>query len=449
MLELIAKMSIYHWYLASTAVLFLLLTFCKPRETKIATSPSFRRFQLIFLVVYLIMMTGDWLQGPTVYRLYSYYGFDRTMNGVLFIAGFGSSMIFGTFAGTLADKYGRRLNCITYGVIYSLCCVTKHFNSFPILMLGRLLGGFATSILWSAFESWMVSEQHSRGFEESWVSSTFSLMTIGNGLVAIFSGFLAQGAVAAYGGHPVAPFDLSLAFLVLGTMVIMVSWTENFGESKGSMLHGLTEALATVRRDRKVWLLGALQSLFEGAMYTFVFMWTPALEYNVVEGPKGAPEDIPHGLIFSTFMICCSIGGSVFSAMVTRAKPEKFMGYVFAISAGTMAVPVLTHNKAAMMAAFCVYEVMVGMFWPGMGTMRSKYVPEEGRATILNLFRIPLNFLVCVILYYQGQLPVAHVFLFCVGFQLACTALMVVLMHATEVPPRNSDGDDCGTLPLV
>ena len=37
-----------------------------------------------------------------------------------------------------------------------------------------------------------------------------------------------------------------------------------------------------------------LQSLFEAAMYTFVFLWTPALS------PNG--EKIPHGMIFACFM---------------------------------------------------------------------------------------------------------------------------------------------------
>jgi hypothetical protein len=30
--------------------------------------------------------------------------------------------------------------------------------------------------------------------------------------------------------------------------------------------------------DIRIPLLGTVQSLFEGAMYTFVFMWTPALK---------------------------------------------------------------------------------------------------------------------------------------------------------------------------
>jgi len=39
-----------------------------------------------------------------VYYLYSTYGFGKGDIGQLFIAGFGSSMLFGTIVGSLADK---------------------------------------------------------------------------------------------------------------------------------------------------------------------------------------------------------------------------------------------------------------------------------------------------------------------------------------------------------
>ena len=47
---------------------------------------------------------ADWLQGPYVYALYASYGFDKSAIGQLFIAGFLSSGVFGTFVGSLADK---------------------------------------------------------------------------------------------------------------------------------------------------------------------------------------------------------------------------------------------------------------------------------------------------------------------------------------------------------
>lgn len=51
-----------------------------------------------------VPIAGDWLQGPYVYYLYSTYGYGKGDIGQLFIAGFGSSMLFGTIVGSLADK---------------------------------------------------------------------------------------------------------------------------------------------------------------------------------------------------------------------------------------------------------------------------------------------------------------------------------------------------------
>ena len=65
------------------------------------------------------------------------------------------------FSFSLFVSSGRRANCVLYGILYALACVTKHFNNFFILMIGRLLGGIATSILYSAFESWLVYEHNS------------------------------------------------------------------------------------------------------------------------------------------------------------------------------------------------------------------------------------------------------------------------------------------------
>ena len=57
-----------------------------------------------YLLVYLLATMSDWLQGPYVYALYSAYGFDISAIGILFVAGFLSSAVFGTFVGGLADK---------------------------------------------------------------------------------------------------------------------------------------------------------------------------------------------------------------------------------------------------------------------------------------------------------------------------------------------------------
>lgn len=55
---------------------------------------------------------------------------------------------------------GRKRACITYCITYILSCITKHSPQYKVLLLGRILGGIATSLLFSAFESWLVAEHN-------------------------------------------------------------------------------------------------------------------------------------------------------------------------------------------------------------------------------------------------------------------------------------------------
>ena len=89
--------------------------------------------------------------------------------------------------------------------------------------------------------------------------------------------------------------------------------------------------------DEKIALLGAIQSLFEGSMYTFVFLWTPALSPN--------DEDIPHGFIFATFMLASMLGSSIASRLLARSSPtvESYMQVVFSISGASLLLPILTN----------------------------------------------------------------------------------------------------------
>jgi len=227
----------------------------------------------------MLMMMADWMQGPYVYALYDSYGFDMQAIGILFVAGFGSSAVFGTFVGGLADRYGRRANCMIFVVLYSFSCVTKHFNDFYWLLAGRILGGISTSILMSAFETWMVHEHTTRhAFPEKWLGSTFGLMTFGSGIVAILAGLIASPLAAEFG--PVAPFDASLVLLVFGGALVTMWWPENFGDqrSDGWGLQTFSKAISLMASSERLTLLAVTQTCFESAMYLFVFMWTPALE---------------------------------------------------------------------------------------------------------------------------------------------------------------------------
>ena len=91
------------------------------KEDKLAHNKLLKKY----MFVYLMATFSDWLQGPYVYALYSDYGFEQHEIAQLFVAGFGSSMIFGSFVGGIADQGGRRLFVIIFAAVYLASCLTK------------------------------------------------------------------------------------------------------------------------------------------------------------------------------------------------------------------------------------------------------------------------------------------------------------------------------------
>lgn len=68
--------------------------------------------------------------------------------------------------------------------------------------------GAGSTLLATAFESWMVTEHHSRGYPSHLMADTFRMATWGTGLAAIASGFVADASVKGMG--LLAPFNLAI-----------------------------------------------------------------------------------------------------------------------------------------------------------------------------------------------------------------------------------------------
>lgn len=397
------------------AVTFVNRSLGKTAGSKKSSDERFRGFQRTYLLVYLSAMMADWLQGPYVYALYESYGFTRGDNAMLFICGFGSSAVFGTFVGSLADKLGRRKFATLYCLLYGISCLTKHVNSFTVLLFGRLTGGVATSLLFSVFDSWMVSEHNRRNFDSELLGGTFSLAVFGNSLVAIMAGEIGQFAAdrmeltplsgnVNFGGY-CSPFDMAICFLVFSTGAIFVTWGENYG-SKSSSANGgalqdtLSLATRTLMQNPQVLVLGIVCSLYEASMFIFVFMWTPALT------EEGAPKP-EYGHIFSAFMVMTMLGSQLFSLESDRRSIESVGRNALLLAACCHAVPIFTTDSTWRFISFLVFEMSVGLYFPMMGTLKGLIVPEESRSAIYNLYRVPLNVIVVLSLVAKLDIQIA------------------------------------------
>jgi hypothetical protein len=110
-------------------------------------------------------------------------------------------------------------------------------------------------------------------------------------------------------------------------------------------------------------------------------------------------------------------------------------------AAVALLVPVFTEVHGLRLAAFCVFEACCGLFWPTMGVLRSKYVPEDVRTTVINFFRVPLNLFVVAVLVNIGQLTEAQTFGIC-GAMLgvAYFAALVLAKMTTEGAATSKKG---------
>ena len=454
-----------------------------------------RALDRTYLGGYLLCISADWLQGPYVYALYSSYGFSKHDIAVLFVGGFGSSMVFGTFAGAAADRLGRKRACQLYCVLYILSCATKHAHDYNILMIGRITGGIATSLLFSAFESWMVCEHNARGYDGGSLSDTFSLMYFGNSLCAIGAGMLAEAGADAvaltpfegqrkwhYGGY-CTPFDFSAAFLVVGLVLITCLWGENYGSSPSSSggrsdcMSSFKGPLAMLFTDKRLVLCGLVVSLFEGSMYIFVFNWcAAAAQFGAIRrspaqfaaqfgairrAPRrtpptphptlsrslrtpafsaGAETTPPFGLIFATFMVACMGGSSFFALVSGRISYEALLRNAFVVAAAALSLPLYSSQTVALLISFLAFEAVVGVYWPAIGTIKSRVVPEEARATIYNLYRVPLNCVVLGVL--LNDLAITTAFGACCAMLLVAAVAMHVLSSAPAKHTKPMSGGD-------
>lgn len=174
--------------------------------------------------------------------------------------------------------------------------ILEHIPSMPLLLAGRVLGGLSTSLLFSTFEAWMVTEHRRRGFPEPLLASTFAICSWGNGLVAILAGVLAQ--VASDVSGDIGPFQLAILLTIL-SLAMILPWRENYGSSSSSSsmnnddvkkedvtsvaatLASIGDSCSIILDNRNILFLGLSQAFFEGAIYTFGMIPSHKLKYTV------------------------------------------------------------------------------------------------------------------------------------------------------------------------
>ncbi|XP_072162922.1 molybdate-anion transporter-like [Diadema setosum] len=384
------------------------------QQQNTGNNPTFVQFQRKYFMAYFLALAADWLQGPYLYKLYSHYGFLESQITVLYVCGFAASVIFGGMTSTLADRFGRKKLCITFCIVYSVSCFMKLSRSYGLLIIGRILGGISTSLLFTAFEAWYAHEHlETHDFPKEWLSVTFSKATLWNGVLAVAAGIIANVFAGFFGFGPVAPFLLSIPLLMVAGALVAMGWQENYSDQRVSCSKTCGEGMRHILSSRRMLLIGAMQSLYESVMYIFIFIWTPVLD----------PFRLPLGVIFSNFMLCIMIGSAVYQILTAfRQSAAVLVNVAIVIALVSTLICVgstkpLHEHPTVSYVAFLSLELACGIYFPAMGFLRGKILPESHRAGIMNWFRVPLNLIACIGLMVLHDDPTKagtrHIFIIC------------------------------------
>ncbi|KAG1861263.1 hypothetical protein F4604DRAFT_1882473 [Suillus subluteus] len=376
-----------------------------------------------YLIVYAIVMGADWLQGPYVYSLYrEQYGLPERMVAILFVTG------------VWADQHGRKKLCLAFCLTYTFSCCCVSIPYLPILLLGRVCGGISTSILYSAFESWLVSSAGALALPSTDLSTIFGRATLVNGFVATGAG-VASNQLVTLTNSFTSPFVASGVLLLLAYLVIRASWGENFGGGGTTpgkdlfQLKRLGQAWRIVRDDPMLLAIGLTQTCFEGSMYLFVFLWVPSLQEASPTFPTIA---LPLGYIFSSFMISMMLGSLLYTVVTTQSGGLTVHAKLSSLVCAFAALALATSVRS---------ETCVGMYYPVQGMLRGTLISNEHRATLSSLFRVPLNVFVVVSLMTgvsSARSAVLSASSLMLAFSALVTAFVVVVKADDHVSPEAS-----------
>eukprot|EP00746_Dinoflagellata_sp_MGD_P084089 gnl/MRDRNA2_/MRDRNA2_334126_c0_seq1.p1 gnl/MRDRNA2_/MRDRNA2_334126_c0~~gnl/MRDRNA2_/MRDRNA2_334126_c0_seq1.p1 ORF type:complete len:132 (-),score=15.45 gnl/MRDRNA2_/MRDRNA2_334126_c0_seq1:20-364(-) len=113
------------------------------------------------------------------------------------------------------------------------------------------------------------------------------------------------------------------------------------------------------------------------------------------------------------------------------------------MATGADAARAPTTPLTPLVVAFFVFEVCVGMYFPSISTLRSKYIPDSHRSVIMNLFGIPLNALVVSVFLSIQYLGVGGALSIATGaLSVAMASMWMLLRSSTAMENGSSQADN-------
>ena len=349
-----------------------------------------------YLLAYLLARAAMWAKAPYIYTLFmSVHKFSFVEIGRLYLVDAVSALIFGPITGQLADKYGRKKFCRFYNYSVLINIILRLLGDRLTAYLAQIVTGFGSGLINTTFEAWVVSESDREfmGYckeAERFRRKLFVKANLYDEIISILILIICAVVYSYLGIY--APFVISFTFSLLSLLVIAKNWKENALSKSETIMAQMKGAFREFKKG-EVLGIGLIEGIVMACLNMFLFSWTPILKQSTSGGMNP-------GFIFTSMVLTMIVGTKICKLLIVYLYCDYCISITTCLFFQGIFL-ILTYYKDSFLERsifLCAFDGLIGFYNPVNSVLKSKILVEKYRALLMNLFRVPLNIYVIIVL---------------------------------------------------
>ena len=351
-----------------------------------------------YLIAFVLTRSAMWAKAPYLYTLFmTVHKFTMAEIGILYLVDAVAALIFGPITGQLADIYGRKMFCHFYNISIIINLLLRMQGSRALAYLAQIVTGFGAGLICTTFEAWVVYESEKEFKEckkeaERFRKRLFKNSNVLDAAVSIITSGICAIVYSFLGIY--APFWISIFLSLAAFIVIEFLWDENkpLSKSKRSTFEQLKEACIELKKVN-VLCIGLIEGIALGILNIYLFSWTPILKQST-EGGMNV------GFIYTCMVLTMIVGTKSYEVLIVYCNFDYYMsitGCLF-VQGLLLYITYFDNRFLARLIYLSLFNGFTGFYNPLNSIVKSNILVEQYRALLMNLFRIPLNAYVIIVL---------------------------------------------------
>lgn len=351
-----------------------------------------------YLVCYIVTRAAMWAKAPYLYTLFmTLQKFTFAEIGDLYLIDAVAALVLGPITGQLADKYGRKFFCHCYNISIIINLLLRMHGSKILAYLAQVVTGFGAGLICTTFEAWFVCESDKlfggyRAEVERFRKRLFRDANIYDAACSIITSFLCAFIYSYLGIF--SPFWISIFLSALATVLIHFLWDENKSQiQRDSRAWDQIKEACQEFRKVDVTSIGLIEGIAMACLNIYLFSWTPILK-------QSTPGGMNVGFIFTTMVLTMIVGTKTYEVLIVYMKADNYISIAgcMLLQGLLMYLTYAVNGFLPRMIFLALFNGLTGFYNPLNSTIKSNILMEKYRALLMNMFRIPLNTYVIIVL---------------------------------------------------